>query len=81
MFLSNCGRLANLFNALPRTSSVRLLVCEALLKLAAESDDIDTLQLSPSDVDRWLAEWKASAEEKSQFMKTVVETYYSVGRL
>lgn len=71
-------RLSNLFNVIPRTSAARLRVCKTLIKLAAENDEVDTLQLSPPDVDRWLSEWNASSEEKIDFLKTVVDTFLSV---
>ncbi|KAI5119609.1 hypothetical protein M0805_005779 [Coniferiporia weirii] len=72
--------LANLLNAIPRTSPARLLVCKALLKLTAEKDELDTLQLSHADVDRWLNEWGVSSEEKSDFLKTVVDIFTEAGR-
>lgn len=73
-------RLANLFNAIPRTSPARLVVCEALLKLTAENDELDILQLSPADVDRWLGEWGVSAETKSEFYKNIAEIFSKANR-
>lgn len=73
-------RLENIFNIIPRPSLARLHVCKALLALAAENDEIDTLQFSSSDVDRWLGEWNASPEEKSSFLKSVADTFSSVDR-
>ncbi|KAH8118642.1 PCI-domain-containing protein [Phellopilus nigrolimitatus] len=72
--------LANLFNSIPRTSPARLVVCKALLKLAVENDELETLQLSPTDVDRWLIEWSASPDEKSDFLKAVAESFSAAGR-
>ncbi|EJD01555.1 PCI-domain-containing protein [Fomitiporia mediterranea MF3/22] len=73
--------LANLFNAIPRTSPVRLVVCKTLLRLAVENDELDNLRLRTTDVDRWLNEWNASAEEKCEFLKNVADAFASAGQL
>ena len=67
--------LSNLFNALPRRSGLRLLVNEALVHTAAAQDDIEQLQLSPPEVEKWLSEWEISQEEKSTYLKTLVDTF------
>ncbi|EEB88550.1 hypothetical protein MPER_13555, partial [Moniliophthora perniciosa FA553] len=58
-------RLSNLFNAIPRTSPLRLTVYRTLLDTAASNEEIDFLNLSRVDVDKWLGEWDISPEEKS----------------
>lgn len=73
--------LANLFNAIPRTSPARLVVCNALLRLAAANDELDTLHLSAADVNRWLSEWGVSSEEKSNFLKAVSDAFLDSGNL
>ncbi|THH12263.1 hypothetical protein EW145_g113 [Phellinidium pouzarii] len=72
--------LANLFNAIPRISPARLVVCEALIKLTAENNELDILQLFPADVERWLKEWGVSAETKSEFYKNVAEIFSKASR-
>ena len=79
IFLIVWSRLSNLFNALPRTSPVRLLVFKTFLKLALENDELDVLHLTPNDVDRWLTEWNASDEEKADFIRTVADAFTSAG--
>ena len=74
-------RFANVFNIIPRNSPARLLVCKAVLKLAAENDEVDTLQFSPADVGRWLGEWDVTPDEKCDFLKAVAETYSAVGKM
>ncbi|KAH9927090.1 PCI-domain-containing protein [Epithele typhae] len=66
--------LTNLFNAIPRRSSLRLLVYTALLEQASANDELDILGLSQSEVDKWLSEWEISSEEKSAFLKLIVDT-------
>ncbi|KAL5530095.1 hypothetical protein ACEPAF_6352 [Sanghuangporus sanghuang] len=72
--------LANLFNIIPRTSPARLSVCKTLLKVAQENDELESLRLTATDVDRWLIEWGVSAEEKSDFLKSIADAFASVGQ-
>lgn len=74
-------RLANLFNIIPRTSPARLSVCKTLLQIARENDELENLRLSPTDVDRWLTEWNASAEEKGDFLRSIADAFSSAGQL
>ncbi|KAK7049708.1 hypothetical protein VNI00_005739 [Paramarasmius palmivorus] len=67
--------LSNLFNAVPRTSSLRLTVYRTLLDTAASHEDIDSLNLSRADVGKWLEEWDVSADEKSAFLKSIADAY------
>ena len=68
-------RLSNLFNALPRTSSLRYPVYSTLLNAAIENDDANVVQLSQAESEKWLSEWSISAEEKSAFLKSLVEAH------
>ncbi|KAL0580738.1 hypothetical protein V5O48_001296 [Marasmius crinis-equi] len=67
--------LSNLFNAIPRTSPLRLSVYRTLLDIATANDQIDVLQLSRTDVNNWLVEWEVSQEEKSAFLKSIADAY------
>ncbi|KAF9226872.1 hypothetical protein BS17DRAFT_728784 [Gyrodon lividus] len=72
--------LSNLFNAIPRSSALRLPVYTTLLQVAAANSELELLALSKSDVERWLKEWQVSDEEKSQFLKTIVDTLTQAGQ-
>ncbi|RDB19879.1 Eukaryotic translation initiation factor 3 subunit M [Hypsizygus marmoreus] len=67
--------LSNLFNAIPRTSPLRLAVYNTLLEIASSTDDLETLQLTRGDVEKWLSEWDISPAEKSAFLKTIVDAF------
>ncbi|KAI1796046.1 PCI-domain-containing protein [Ganoderma leucocontextum] len=67
--------LSNLFNAVPRRSGLRLPVYETLLALASTNDDLDVLRLSQSEVEKWHSEWEVTPEEKSSFIKLIVDAY------
>ncbi|KAH9854993.1 PCI-domain-containing protein [Lenzites betulinus] len=71
--------LSNLFNALPRRSSLRLSVYQTLLEFASESDELELLGVSGAEVDKWLSEWEISAEEKSGFLKLLVHAFAKAG--
>ncbi|KAJ7223935.1 hypothetical protein C8J57DRAFT_232237 [Mycena rebaudengoi] len=73
--------LSNLFNAIPRKSSLRLFVYTTFLDLASTNNELDALQLARIDVEKWLAEWDISAEEKSTFLKTIADAYEKSGQL
>ncbi|KAG7097359.1 hypothetical protein E1B28_004710 [Marasmius oreades] len=67
--------LSNLFNALPRTSPLRLSVYQTLLDIATSNDELDFLQLSRADVEYWLEECEVAQEEKSGFLKSIADAY------
>ncbi|TFK43819.1 hypothetical protein BDQ12DRAFT_643487 [Crucibulum laeve] len=72
--------LSNLFNAIPRKSPLRLAVYNTLLEIATANDDLDALQLSKSDVEKWLSEWGISSKEKAAFLKSIVDAYAKAGQ-
>ena len=67
--------LSNLFNAVPRHSALRLDINQALVKIASENDELEQLQFTEAEVDRWLSEWDVSPEQKSAYLKTLVNVY------
>ncbi|KZP06729.1 PCI-domain-containing protein [Athelia psychrophila] len=67
--------LSNLFNATPRKSALRLPVYNALLQVATANNQLDILGLSIEDVEKWLAEWSITSEDKSAFLKSIVDAY------
>ncbi|OBZ70215.1 Eukaryotic translation initiation factor 3 subunit M [Grifola frondosa] len=71
--------LSNLFNAIPRRSGLRLLVYKTLLQIASENDELELLGLSDTDVENWLQEWEISPEEKSAFLKLLVDAFAKCG--
>ncbi|KAF8806297.1 PCI-domain-containing protein [Phlegmacium glaucopus] len=73
--------LSNLFNTLPRTSPLRLLVYQSLLATANAHDDIDVLELTKADVEKWISEWDISADEKAAFLKSIVDAHAKADRL
>lgn len=73
--------LSNLFNASPRKSCLRLPVYRTLLQIATANDDLELLQLSRDGVEKWLTEWDISPEEKSEFLKSIVDAYVKSGQL
>ncbi|KAF9464796.1 hypothetical protein BDZ94DRAFT_1307517 [Collybia nuda] len=72
--------LSNLFNAIPRTSPLRLAVYDTLLKIAVTNDDLEALRLSRTDVEKWLSEWDVSLEKKSEFLKSIVDAHEQSGQ-
>ena len=73
--------LSNLFNALPRTSPLRLLVYQTILDTASSNDELDFLQLSRADVNHWLDEWEITPSEKSAFLKSIADAYAKFDQL
>ncbi|PPQ92379.1 hypothetical protein CVT25_008729 [Psilocybe cyanescens] len=67
--------LSNLFNSLPKTSPLRLSVYQTLLQIATSKDNLNVLELTKSDVQKWLSEWEITTEEKSAFLKSIVDAY------
>ncbi|KAG1853595.1 hypothetical protein C8R48DRAFT_777114 [Suillus tomentosus] len=72
--------ISNLFNATPRNSALRLPIYTALLKVAANNGELETLRLSRKGVEQWLQEWDISAEERSQFLKSIVDAFIQSGQ-
>lgn len=72
--------LSNLFNIIPRKSILRLTVFQNLLKIASENNDLEVLNLTPADVDRWLNEWEITTEQKSELLKSIADAYERVGQ-
>ncbi|KAG1797715.1 uncharacterized protein HD556DRAFT_1267237 [Suillus plorans] len=72
--------ISNLFNATPRNSALRLPIYTALLKVAANNGELETLRLSRKDVEKWLQEWDISGEERSQFLKSIVDAFIQSGQ-
>ncbi|CAE6511112.1 unnamed protein product [Rhizoctonia solani] len=71
--------LSNLFNSLPRSSSLRPSVYRALLGVASDQGELDVLQIDRADVNRWLSEWNISEEDKSAFLDTIAEAFRKAG--
>lgn len=80
MFTQPLRRLSNLFNAIPRQSGLRLPVYKTLLELASANDEIDSLDIDQAEVDKWLSEWEVSSEEKSAFLKLLVDAFAKAGQ-
>jgi len=72
--------LSCLFNTLPRHSALRLPVYKTLLELASSNDELNVLQVSRSDVEKWLKEWDITPTEKSAFLKTLVDVFSKAGQ-
>ena len=81
IFLKIPSSFSNLFNAIPRTSPLRLLVYQSLLATATAHDDIEVLQLTKESVEKWLSEWDISADEKAAFLKSIVDAYAKADQL
>lgn len=73
--------LSNLFNTLPRTSPLRLLVYQSLLATATAHNDINVLELTKADIEKWISEWEISADEKALFLKSIVDAYAKADQL
>jgi translation initiation factor 3 subunit M len=74
-FTEHVDSVSNLFNTIPRNSPLRLTVYQTLIQIATSKDDLDVLELTKSDVEKWLSEWEISPEEKSAFLKSIVDAY------
>ncbi|EPQ59896.1 hypothetical protein GLOTRDRAFT_23467, partial [Gloeophyllum trabeum ATCC 11539] len=72
--------LSNLFNALPRRSPLRLPVYRTLLDIASTNDELEVLQISRADVEKWMQEWDVTPEEKSQFLKSISDAFSKSGQ-
>ncbi|KDR84042.1 hypothetical protein GALMADRAFT_236648 [Galerina marginata CBS 339.88] len=67
--------VSNLFNTIPRTSPLRLAVYQTLLQIATSKNELNVLELTKPDIEKWLSEWEISDEEKSTFLKSIVDAY------
>ncbi|KAI0265916.1 hypothetical protein BC834DRAFT_924157 [Gloeopeniophorella convolvens] len=67
--------LTNLFNALPRTSALRLPVYTTLVELASANDELHVLHVSRADVEKWLGEWAVPADTKAAFLQTLADVF------
>ncbi|KAG1906184.1 uncharacterized protein F5891DRAFT_975617 [Suillus fuscotomentosus] len=56
-------------------TSLRLPIYTPLLKVPANNGELETLCLSRSDVEQWLQEWDIFGEERSQFLKSIVDAF------
>ncbi|KAG5639667.1 hypothetical protein H0H81_005850 [Sphagnurus paluster] len=72
--------LSNLFNAINRPSPLRLLVYTALIQTTSANGDLDTLQITRTQIERWLSEWDISQSEKADFLKIVSAAYETVSQ-
>ncbi|EGO02107.1 hypothetical protein SERLA73DRAFT_177851 [Serpula lacrymans var. lacrymans S7.3] len=72
--------LSNLFNATPRSSALRLPIYTTLLQIATSNGNLDILCLSKKDVEQWLQQWNISAEEKSEFLKSIIDALTKSGQ-
>lgn len=63
--------LANIFNVLTPTSSLRLDVFSALLSLASVNGDVDFLNAALKSLPEWLAQWDVAADKKNACLASV----------
>lgn len=74
-------RLSSLFNAIPRNSALRLTVYDTLIRQASSHDKVELLQITPESVERWTSEWAITPEQKSDFLRLLVEVFEKAGQL
>lgn len=79
--IDHVPRLSNLFNATPRESALRLPVYNTLLQIATSNHELGVLGLSRGDVDKWLREWQISSDQKSAFLKRIVDAFAEADQL
>jgi len=72
--------LTNFFNTLPRQSALRLPVYNALLDIASTNDELHVLQVSRTDVEKWMKEWEVTPSEKSTFLERLVDVCSKAGQ-
>ena len=53
----------------------------ALIQVASANDHLEQLQLSETEVERWLSEWQVSQEQKGAYLKLLVDVYAQAGNL
>ncbi|KAH7909742.1 hypothetical protein BJ138DRAFT_1173548 [Hygrophoropsis aurantiaca] len=73
--------LSNLGNTTPRSSPLRLQIYSTLLQIASTNGELDVLPLSRNEVERWLKEWDISDEEKSAFLKSIIDALTKADQL
>jgi translation initiation factor 3 subunit M len=59
---------------------LRLPISTTLVQVAAANGQFEVLALTRSEVERWLKEWNVSDEEKSQFLKTIIDALTRAGK-
>jgi translation initiation factor 3 subunit M len=57
-----------------------MLVYNTLLRVATFNHELEVLGLSKIDVEKWLKEWQVSPEEKSAFLKSIVDAFAKAGQ-
>jgi len=62
-------------------SPLRLTVYNTILNFVSSNDQLDTLQLQPATVEKWLKEWDISPEDKSTFLKSLIDTFTSADQV
>ncbi|KAL4076335.1 hypothetical protein V8B97DRAFT_2028101 [Scleroderma yunnanense] len=72
--------LSNMFNATPRTSALRLPIYTTLLQLAVSNDQLGVMPLSKPEIEHSLKEINVSEEEKSKFLKFIVDILVQSGQ-
>ena len=59
---------------------MRLSIYTTILDLASANDELNILNVSRSDVEKWLAEWDISNEDKAAFAKRFADAYTHCGQ-
>lgn len=52
---------------------------KTLLEVTSANDELETLQLTRLDVEKWMNEWEISPDEKSTFLKHLVDVHEKSG--
>ncbi|TCD70003.1 hypothetical protein EIP91_005253 [Steccherinum ochraceum] len=71
--------LTNLYNTIPQHCGLRLPVQRTLVEIASANDELSYISLSTAVLEKWLSEWDVTDEEKSKFIKVVVDAYTKAG--
>jgi translation initiation factor 3 subunit M len=69
------SRLSFLFNSIPQKSGLRLTVFNVLLTLASSRDELEVLQISRPEVEKWIKDWDVTSEQKSEFLKRLTDAF------
>jgi translation initiation factor 3 subunit M len=72
--------VSNFLASVPADSPLRLPVYRALLALSVQEGELDTLRPSVSDIEKSLAQWRVSDEEKSDLLKSIADAYSQVSQ-
>jgi len=51
------------------------------LELAVANEELEALQIKTSDVEKWIDEWDISADEKSDFVKSIADAFAKLGQM